>query len=163
MTEPTFRTAGIEDWPSIFRIFSAVTSSGDTYPYPPDTSEEDARRIWMAPQNGVYVACVDDVVVGTSYVRPNMVGLGDHVANAGWMIDPEYQGRGVGRPFAEYVLAEARRTGFVAMQFNAVVATNTNALALWQKLGFEIVGTIPDAYRHAEHGLTAVHVMYRQL
>ncbi|MGB7861676.1 MAG: GNAT family N-acetyltransferase [Acidimicrobiia bacterium] len=163
MTEPTFRGARIEDWPSIFRIFSAVTSSGDTYPYLPNTSEEDAHRIWMSPQNSVYVACVDDVVIGTSYVRPNMVGLGDHVANAGWMIDPEYQGRGVGRPFAEYVLAEARRVDFVAMQFNAVVATNTNALALWQKLGFEIVGTIPDAYRHAEHGLTAVHVMYRQL
>jgi GNAT superfamily N-acetyltransferase len=102
-------------------------------------------------------------VVATAYHRPNLPDLGDHVANAGWMVHPDHQGQGIGRQFAEYVLDEARRAGFRAMQFNAVVAANTGAVALWKSLGFEIVGTVPDAFRHARLGLTPVHVMYRRL
>lgn len=116
----------------------------------------------MAPGNTVFVAELRDEVVGTAYVRANMTGLGDHVCNAGWMVHPDHQGKGVGRPFAEYVIGQARQAGYRAMQFNAVVATNP-AVELWESLGFEIVGTVPDAFRHAEHGLTPVHIMYRQL
>jgi L-amino acid N-acyltransferase YncA len=152
-----------EDWPGIWNVFRAVVSTGDTYPYSPETSEDDARAIWMAPSHTVSVARLDGTVVATAYHRPNLPDLGDHVANAGWMVHPDHQGQGIGRQFAEYVLDEARRAGFRAMQFNAVVAANTGAVALWKSLGFEIVGTVPDAFRHARLGLTPVHVMYRRL
>lgn len=158
-----FSVAGPQDWPGIWPVFRAVVSTGDTYPYPPDTSQEAAKAIWMAPSHTVLVAIADGETVGTAYYRPNMLGLGDHIANAGWMIHPHHQGRGIGRRFAEYVLDQARRAGFRAMQFNAVVATNTAAIGLWESLGFAVVGTVPDAFRHPVHGLTAVHVMYRQL
>lgn len=151
------------DWPGIWNVFRAVVSTGDTYPYPPDISEKEARATWMAPSHTVSVARLDGTVVATAYHRPNLPGLGDHVANAGWMVHPDHQGRGIGRRFAEYVLDEAREAGFGAMQFNAVVATNTGAVALWQSLGFAIVGTVPDAFRHSQHGLTPVHVMFRRL
>ena len=49
------------------------------------------------------------------------------------------------------------------MQFNSVVASNTVAVVLWQKLGFAIVGTLPKAYRHARLGLVDCHVMFRSL
>lgn len=158
-----FAVAGSGDWTEIWPVFRAVVASADTYPYPPDTPEEEARAIWMAPSHTVLVASLDGDVVGTAYYRPNMAGLGDHIANAGWMIHPDLQGRGIGRRFAEFVLDQAREAGFRGMQFNAVVATNTGAIALWESLGFEIVGTVPDAFRHVEHGLTPVHVMYREL
>lgn len=158
-----FSPAAPEDWPRIWPVFQAVVSSGDTYPHLPDTSEESARAIWMAPSHTVLAATFDGEVVGTAYYRPNMAGLGDHIANAGWMIHPNHQGQGFGRRFAEYVLEQARRAGFRAMQFNAVVATNTGAIALWESLGFEVVGTVPDAFRHPVHGLTPVHIMYRRL
>ena len=161
--ELVFSPAGEDDWPGIWGIFREVVSTGETYPYPPDTSEEEGRSIWMAASHAVFVAKLDDEVVATAYHRPNMYGLGDHIANAGWMVHPDHQGRGIGRRFAEYVLDQAREAGFRGMQFNAVVATNTGAVALWQSLGFEIVGTVPDAFRHARLGLTPVHVMYRQL
>lgn len=157
-----FRPAEVTDWPAIFHIFSTVTAKGDTYPYPPGLAEQTARGIWMASANTVFVAERSGTIVGTAYVKPNMPGLGDHVCNAGWMVDPAHQGKGVGRLFAEYVIEKAKEQGYRAMQFNAVVATNP-AVGLWESLGFEIVGTVPDAFRHSQHGLTPVHIMYRRL
>jgi ribosomal protein S18 acetylase RimI-like enzyme len=114
-------------------------------------------------REATYLARLDGEIVGTAYVRANGVGLSDHICNAGWMISPAHQGRGIGRPFADHVIEQARSFGYRAMQFNAVVATNTGAIALWDSLGFEIVGTVPEAFRHGTEGLTAVHVMYRRL
>lgn len=110
-----------------------------------------------------YVADQDGSVVGTAYVKPNLVGLGDHICNAGWMVAPEAGGQGIGRRFAEFVIDEARDLGYLGMQFNAVVASNTRALRLWQSMGFEIVGTVPDAFRHSTDGLTPIHVMHLKL
>lgn len=163
MTDLEFSVAGAGDWPGIWEVFRRVVATGDTYPYPPDTSEDQARTIWMAPSNTVLVATSDGEIVGTAYYRPNIPGLGDHIANAGWMIRPDRQGEGIGRRFAGYVLDQARQAGFRGMQFNAVVASNTGAISLWESLGFETVGTVPDAFRHPTLGLTPVHIMYRQL
>jgi len=161
-----FAEAGPDDWPEIWGIFRAVVATGDTYPYPADIGEEDAAAIWMRSdrrREATYVTRLSGVVVATAYVKANGIGLGDHIANAGWMISPDHQGRGIGRRFAGYVIERARDFGYHAMQFNSVVATNTGAIALWQSLGFEIVGTVPDAFRHSTEGLVPVHVMYRRL
>jgi ribosomal protein S18 acetylase RimI-like enzyme len=94
---------------------------------------------------------------------PNQVGRGDHVANASYMVSPAAQGVGVGRMLGEHSVAEARRQGFLAMQFNYVVSTNTGALKLWKKLGFCIVGTLPKAFRHQRLGYVDAYVMYQLL
>jgi L-amino acid N-acyltransferase YncA len=160
------RAASTADWPDIWSIFRAVVATGDTYAYPPDIAEDDARAAWLHVDEGrtvTYVALVDGAVVGTALLKPNLPGLGDHVANAGWMVAPDRAGRGLGRAFASAVIDEARALGFRAMQFNAVVATNARALALWRSLGFEIVGTVPGAFRHVVHGPVDLHVMHRSL
>jgi ribosomal protein S18 acetylase RimI-like enzyme len=64
---------------------------------------------------------------------------------------------------AEHCLAEARRLGFRAIQFNFVVSTNAPAVRLWQQLGFRIVGTLPRAFRHAQQGFVDAYVMFRDL
>lgn len=133
-----------------------VASEGDTYPYPPDITEAQARSLWMF--NGddrrfTYVAVLDGSVVGTAYLKPNRMGLGDHVANAGWMIAPEASGQGIGRRFAVHVIEEAEHLGFTGMQFNAVVSTNTRPIALWESMGFGIVGTVPRAFRMSPRDL----------
>jgi L-amino acid N-acyltransferase YncA len=163
---PHFRLAAPEDWPAIWEIFREVIRSGDTYAFPPDMPEAEAREAWLfdgAGNRHTFVALLDDAIVGTAYLKPNQIGLGDHVANAGWMVAARAAGRGVGRRFAEYVLDEARRVGFQAMQFNAVVATNTRALALWESMGFTVIGTSPEAFRHSQRGLVDVHIMYQKL
>ena len=156
-----FRLASDADWPQIYEVFAAVTASANTYPYPPGLSSNEAKAIWMASTHTVFVAEEEGQIVGTAYLKPNNPGLGDHICNAGWMVHPDHQGKGIGRPFARYVMTEASMD-YRAMQFNAVVSTNRNAVALWESLGFEIVGTVPEAFRGPE-GLTSVHIMYREL
>ena len=162
----SFVRASLADWDLIWPVFREVVSTGDTYLYPPETDEPSAQRLWMPHEPAgrvVYVARLDGMVVGTAYLRPNLPGLGDHVANAGWMVAGAFRGRGLGRRFAEHVIDDARRLGYRAMQFNAVVATNAAAVALWKSLGFEVIGTVPDAFRHRTLGPTPLLIMYRKL
>ncbi len=163
------RPANASDWPAIWPIWHRVVSAGDTYMWPPDTDEPAARELWMRPPPAVQFVAEragtgdDTRIVGTALLTPTQPGLGDHVANAGFMVDPAQAGSGIGRRLAEHVLDQARRLGYSAIQFNAVVATNTHAVALWRSLGFEIVGTIPAGFRHVRHGYVGVHIMHRRL
>ena len=157
----TIRPAEDADFDAIWRIFHEVVQQGDTYTYDPETTRDQAHSIWMSDEHTTYVACVDDEIVGTYILKPNQRGLGSHVANAGYMVGIEGRGKGIGRAMCEHSLQEARRMGFIAMQFNMVVSTNEAAIALWKKLGFSIVGTLPHAFRHKELGLVDVYVMHR--
>ncbi len=136
---------------------------GDSYVFPPDATRDDARAYFVSADFKTFVVTVDGVVAGMYKLRPNNVGLGSHVSNASFMVDPAYRGLGLGERMGRHCLDEARRMGYVAMQFNFVVSTNTPAVALWRKLGFEVVGVLPVAFRHAEMGLVDALVMYRFL
>jgi GNAT superfamily N-acetyltransferase len=158
------RIAVAEDWPAIWPFWHRIVAAGDTYAWDPATDEPTARELWMLPPPArLYVAESAARVVGAAVLKPNGATLADHVANASFMVDPDAGGQGVGRQLAEYVLAEARLHGYRAMQFNAVVAANHAAVTLWRSLGFEILATVPEAFRHTRLGLVGVHVMYRRL
>ncbi len=159
------RTATAEDWPQIWPIWRAVVEAGDTYVWEAEAmTEADARAAWMLPPPAeVLVATDGGAVVGTAEIRPNQVGRGRHVANASFMVSPEHAGRGIGRALAEAVLERARAAGYRSMQFNAVVATNTRAVALWESIGFTVVGRVPGAFRHATEGEVDLLVMHRWL
>ncbi len=158
------RPAEAGDWAGIWPIWRDVVAAGDSYVWLPGTPEDEARAEWMLPPPAeVWVAEDEGRVVATALLQPNKAGLGDHVANAGFMVDPSAAGRGVGRRLAEAVLDRARDAGYVAMQFNAVVATNERAVALWRSMGFEEVGRVPRAFRHAQHGPVDLLLMHRRL
>lgn len=146
-------------WP----IFRAVIATGDTYAYDPATTFEEAKAMWTTPPARVFVAQEGERVLGCYLLKPNQTGLGDHVANAGYMVAPDARRQGVAGAMCEHSLQTAREAGFAAMQFNFVVASNTVAVSLWQKHGFEIVGRVPNVFRHSTRGLTDVYVMYRAL
>jgi len=146
-------------WP----IFHEVIAAGDTYSYAPDTSFDEAQRMWTSGGTRCFIALLDGECVGGYMLRANQPGLGDHVANAGYMVSPRTRGRGIASALCEHSMDEARRAGFTAMQFNYVVSTNEAAVRLWLKHGFEIVGRIPRAFRHAQFGPVDVFVMYRTL
>jgi GNAT superfamily N-acetyltransferase len=152
------------DWPAIWPIFSAVVAAGDAYAYDPDWSEDEARAVWvLEPPGATAVACEGDEVLGTAQMGPNRPGRGSHVATASFMVAPAARGRGVGRRLGEYVVDWARAGGYHAIQFNAVVETNEPAVTLWQSLGFHVIGTVPEAFEHADHGLVGLHIMYLKL
>ena len=157
------REATPADWPALWSIIAAVAAAGDSYTLDPNVSEAYARTYWIGEGLHTYVAETNGEIVGTYAIRANQHGLGSHVANAGYMIRPGYFGRGLGFKLGEHSLDVARAKGFQAMQFNAVVSTNTRAVALWQRLGFAIVGTVPKAFRHASLGLVDINIMHREL
>ncbi len=158
------RDADDTDWPSIYPIFAETVAAGRTYSYPENLSRDEARSYWMAsPPGRTVVAVAGDLVVGTASMGPNRPGRGSHVATASFMVDPSRHNHGVGRAMGVEMVDWARREGFRAIQFNAVVETNEAAVHLWKSLGFEVLCTVPEAFRHAELGFVGLHVMYLRL
>jgi len=158
------RRAEPADWPAIWPIWHEVVAAGETYTWDPETDEPTARALWMLPEPAeVWVAVAGGEILGTGLLKPNQPGLGAHVANAGFMVAQAAAGRGVGRALAERVVQRAKELGYLGMQFNAVVSVNARAVRLWKALGFEIVGTVPGAFRHARLGLVDLHIMYQSL
>lgn len=158
------RDAEDDDWPLIYPFFAAIVAEGETYAYPDGLSLEQARDWWMEPSPGRTVVAVDGpVVLGSAKMGPNRPGRGAHVATASFMVDPRHRGRGVGRALGVHVVGWARAGGYRSIQFNAVVETNETAVALWQSLGFRVIGTVPEAFDHPGHGLVGLHVMVLDL
>ena len=159
------REATEADWPALWPIVEAVVRAGETYTYPRDMDPEFGRTLWMQPPPGVTLVAVDGAgrILGTAKTGPNHMGPGAHVATASFMVAAEARGQGVGRALGEAVIARATADGYRAMQFNAVVEANRSAVRLWQALGFEIIGTAPEAFDHPTEGLVGLHIMYRRL
>ncbi|UQN06895.1 GNAT family N-acetyltransferase [Deinococcus sp. QL22] len=139
-------------------------TTGDTFPYDPAWSSEQARSVWVQPlPSHTVVACDDSRILGTAHMGRNRPGAGAHVATASFMVARDARGQGVGRTLSEYALSWSREQGFAAIQFNAVVESNEVAVRLYQALGFNVIGTVPQAFKHPTLGLVGLHVMHRFL
>jgi GNAT superfamily N-acetyltransferase len=156
------RPASDRDDDDLWRIIEPILRAGETYSLPRDMSRADALRFWRAAPAEAFVA-VDGEVVGTYFLRPNAMGGGAHVANAGYMTAAAARGRGVAGAMCEHSLDQARRRGFRAMQFNSVVGTNVGAIRLWEQHGFDVVGRLPGAFAHPRLGDVDLLVMFRTL
>lgn len=159
------REAAPDDWPRIWPLWKQIVAAGDTFPYDEDISEAQAREAWMVnPPGRVVVAeAPDGALAATANMYANRGGPGAHIASASFMVDPAHQGRGVGRRLVEDALQWARQQQFLGMQFNAVAESNKSAIHLYQSLGFTIVGTVPEGFRHPLQGLVGLHLMFRRL
>ncbi len=152
------------DWPVVWPLLHATFAAGDTYAFAPDSSEADIHKAWVEVPLATYVACAPDgQLLGTYILKANQPGLGSHVCNCGYVVAPAAQGQGVATALCEHSQREAVAMGFLAMQFNLVVATNTRAVQLWQRLGFAIVGRLPRAFRHQSLGFVDAFVMYKEM
>ncbi len=151
------------DKEQIWKIIKYVISKDDSFTDSTDSPREQILDNWCSPEKHTFVAVSEGKIVGTFYVKTNQSGLGSHIANGSYAVAPEARGKGVGRKMGEFSIEEAKRLGFHAMQFNFVVKSNEKAVKLWKSLGFEIIGEIPEAFRHIENGLTNAYIMYRKL
>ncbi len=157
------RAAVQDDYDGIWEIIQGVIAKGDTYTFAPDAPKEAMLQYWCGADKHIYVAVEEGKLLGTFIIKDNQPGLGSHIANASYMVAEAAFGKGIGRAMGEFSLVEARRLGYLAMQFNIVVKSNTRAVKLWQQLGFNIIGEIPDAFNHASAGFTNAYIMHRKL
>jgi len=151
------------DWATVWPLLKDTFAAGDTYTFPPDIAEAEARKAWVEIPYATFVAEVDGKIAGTYFIKPNQPGLGSHVCNCGYVVSPRAQGRGIAASMCEHSQRFAIERGFRAMQFNFVVSTNERAVRLWQRLGFEVVGRLPGAFRHRTLGFVDALVMYKTL
>ena len=162
--DPAIRPATDDDWPAIWPFWQDIVEAGETYAFPLGLGPDEARGWWMERPPGETVVLEEDGrVLGSAKMGPNRPGRGSHVGTASFMVAPDARGRGVGRRLGEHVVQWHRDRGFRGITFNAVVETNTVAVALWTSLGFEVVGTVPEAFDSRKHGLVGLHVMHLRL
>lgn len=159
------REATAKDWPAIWPFFHSIVSAGETLTYPLDLGQEEAEGWWFVPAPSRVVVAVDEAgtVLGTAKMNRNHMGNGSHIASATYLVDPARSGRGVGRALCAYSIDWARAEGYRAMQFNAVVETNTYAVKLYRSLGFEVIGTLPEGFHHPAQGYVGLHIMHKAL
>lgn len=160
----TIRLYKDNNWPSVWRILEPVFRAGETYAFPRNISEEEAHKAWVSIPKATYVAVdQENTILGTYYIKPNQQGAGAHICNCGYIVAEYAWGQGIASKMCEHSQHEAVAQGFRAMQYNLVVSSNEVAVRLWKKLGFDIIGKIPEAFRHPTHGYVDAFVMYKRL
>jgi len=157
------RKATTSDFEAIWPIFQSVISTGATYNFAPDTDYQTAFDYWFSQSATAYVAEENGNIVGTYKLMTYQRDQGSCVANAAFMVDPDCSGRGIGKALGLHCLKEAKKAGYKAILFYYVVSTNESAIALWKKLGFIVVGTVPEAFLHPKKGFVDVFLMHRFL
>jgi GNAT superfamily N-acetyltransferase len=160
------RPFAVEDWSTVWAIIHDVATRAETFAYEPVMSEDEARRVWITPPPGRVVVAVDpdaDRVLGAANMYANRPGPGSHVASGSIMVAADARGRGVGRALSRHLIDWARESGFMAVQFNAVVETNAPAVHLYESLGFRVLGTAPAAFDHPSLGRVGLHIMWLDL
>ena len=157
------RPAGEADRDTVWSIIAPIIAEGEAYALPRDWSRAEALAYWFAPDNEVFLAEAEGEALGAWYLKPNKLGGGAHVANAGYATAVGARGRGVARAMGEYSLAYARSRGFRAMQFNFVISSNVPAVRLWTSLGFETLCRVPEAFAHPTLGFVDALVIYQRL
>lgn len=133
------------DLPAMTQIWNAIVEDGIAFPQTERLSLEEAQRFFKG-QTYCGVAEWEGQVVGLYILHPNNVGRCGHIGNTSYGVLDDVRGRGIGRALVVDSIEKAREWGFRLLQFNAVVRTNTGAIHLYERLGFQRLGTIPGGF-----------------
>lgn len=154
------------DFEQFWPVFKRIIQAQETYAFDPDMDVEAAYQIWCVTPHKTYIVkthAESQDILGSFYIKPNAAGPSKHIANCGYMVNPNSRGQGIARLMCEFSQQRAIELGYTAMQFNSVVSSNTVAVKLWEKLGYKIIGTIPDAFCHPSLGYVDAYIMYKSL
>ncbi|MGO8968537.1 MAG: N-acetyltransferase family protein [Myxococcaceae bacterium] len=157
------RIATPRDEEALWGLFSVILAEGTTYAADEKTSPTSFLTDWFGRGGEQWVAESQGRLVGAYTLRSNQPGHGAHIATAGYGVSAAARGLGVGLALGTHSIERARALGYAAIQFNLVVSTNTSAVRLWKRLGFEVMATLPGAYQHAVLGAVDAYVMWRSL
>lgn len=135
-----------QDVPAMTEIWNEVVEAGLAFPQEETLTAEQAEQ-FFASQSFTAVAEDNGVIAGLYILHPNNVGRCGHIANASYAVRRELRGKQIGRELVSHSLRKCAELGFRILQFNAVVADNKTALALYESLGFKRLGVIPGGFR----------------
>lgn len=159
----TIRPFTQEDEKALYDIFQEGIDSGNQFHYDSQSILEFYRQ-FLQPQAHVFVCdSASQGVIGGFYIRPNFSGRASHIANAAYMVKGAHQAKGIGTLLIKASLEIAKELGFQAMQFNMVLQQNVKAITLYQKLGFEKIGAIPQAVRNRDGSTQDGYIFYRNI
>ena len=151
-----------EDLPAMREIWNEVVEAGNAFPQTDPLSLEEAAR-FFAEQSRSAVAVSGGTVAGLYILHPNNVGRCGHISNASYAVKSSCRGQHVGEALVRDCIYEAGKLGFRILQFNAVVASNTAAVRLYEKLGFQHLGRIPGGFRLKDGSYEDILPFYIQL
>ena len=142
----TVRAYQPSDLPDMIRIWNEVVEDGVAFPQE-DCLNEQTGAEFFARQTYTAVAEADGKVLGLYILHPNNEGRCGHICNASYAVSGASRGLHIGEALVSDCLVQGKAHGFGILQFNAVVATNTHARHLYERLGFQQLGTIPGGFR----------------
>lgn len=135
------------DLQEMTEIWNAVVAEKVYFPQERGLSAEESRA-FFAEQSRTGVAVQGGEILGLYILHPNNIGRCGHIANASYAVKAGQRGKRIGEALVRDSMVQAKALGFRILQFNAVVAENTGAIRLYEKLGFAKLGTIPGGFRN---------------
>ena len=148
MEEISVRAYIEADLPAMAAIWNEVVEEGIAFPQEESLSLDEARTFFASQiRSAVAVRQSDGKMLGLYILHPNNVGRCGHICNASYAVSSESRGLHIGEKLVRDCIASAPTFGYRVLQFNAVVATNTRARRLYEKLGFTQLGVIPGGFR----------------
>lgn len=151
-----------DDLPGLREVWNEVVRDGMAFPQLEELTDEAAREFFAA-QDFTAVAEDGGKVLGLYILHPNNVGRCGHQANASYAVSSAARGRGIGEALVRHSLSTAAELGYRLLIFNAVVATNTSAIALYEKLGFQRIGMVPGGFRQKDGAWVDTIMYYHEL
>ena len=153
-----------EDVTAAITIWNQVVEDGVAFPQEENLTEETGDAFFKEQTyTGIAVNTDNNEIVGLYILHPNNVGRCGHICNASYAVKSTVRGQGVGKAIVTDCLEKAKEIGFRVLQFNAVVKSNTTALALYKKLGFTQLGTIPGGFLNKDGVYEDIIVHYKEL
>lgn len=137
-----------ENLPGAVEVWNQVVEEGIAFPQENLlNSVTGAKFFGEQTFTGVAVDTESVTVVGMYILHPNNIGRCGHICNASYAVRRDIRGQKIGEKLVRHCMETGRQYGFRILQFNAVVATNTAALRLYEKLGFTKLGVVPKGFR----------------
>ena len=112
------RKARTEDREELSRLLAEVLSTRDHLKVDRDLSQQILMSHWIGSGKITYLVYCGGVLAASFYLEEHMPVLDSHIADAYFIVKPEFTGLGIGRPMAQYALEEAYDFGFLAIQFH---------------------------------------------
>jgi L-amino acid N-acyltransferase YncA len=155
------------DWPALAALYERIVAEGTSYPHDRPLTQDQFQDYWVRGKSTVvaYERPRKDKaeLLGAFYLKPNWPGRAKHVANAGFIVAPEWRQSGLGWLLGAVMLDYAKSLGYRSVLFNLVFSENHVARGLWEKLGFRVIGTIPGAVRKNDGTYQDALIMFRSL